>query len=116
VPRISLPGFTRPSPLPPPPGPDDPIDSKRLALRLQALGHALDDLAGHAERFVRWRGFRLATPDKETAAGGTPVIRRWPLRMGRPPGWRRRGRHEVHAILLRTNGLALYALEGRDTS
>ena len=38
------------------------------------------------------------------------------LRMGRPPGWRRRGRHEVHEVLSRTTGLALYALEGRDTS
>jgi hypothetical protein len=36
--------------------------------------------------------------------------------MGRPPGWRRKGGHEVHDVVLRTNGLALYALEGRDTS
>lgn len=116
MPRISLPGFTRPSPLPPPPGPDDPVDATRLALRLQTLGHALDDLPGHAGRFLRWRGSHLAVPHNEPATGGTPVVRRWPLRMGRPPGWRRKARHEVHAILLRTNGLALYALEGHDTS
>jgi hypothetical protein len=116
VPRISLPGFTRPAPLPLPPGPDDPIDATRLAMRLRALEHTLDDLAGHAGRFLRWRRSRAATPDKKPAAEGAPVVRRWPLRMGRPPGWRRRNPHEVYAILLRTNGLALYALEGHDTS
>jgi hypothetical protein len=46
VPRISLPGVTAPFPVAPrrPPAPDDPLDATRLALRLQALGAALDDL------------------------------------------------------------------------
>jgi hypothetical protein len=40
----------------------------------------------------------------------------WPLRPGRPPGWRRRPTHEVHAILDVVHGLALWALERPDTS
>jgi hypothetical protein len=40
----------------------------------------------------------------------------WPLRPGRPPGWRRRPTHEVHEILNLTHGLALWALERPDTS
>jgi hypothetical protein len=117
VPRISLPGLTRPAPLPPPPCPDDPIDATRLALRLQALERALDDLPGHARRFARWRS-RTAdgAQRKQYSVTGAPIVRRWPLRTGRPPGWRRRNRHEVHEILARTNGLALHVLEVRDTS
>ncbi len=41
--------------LPPPPSPDDPIGAARLMLRLEALGRALDDLPGQAQRFARWR-------------------------------------------------------------
>jgi hypothetical protein len=132
MPRISVPGYTQPSPIPPPPAPGDPVDATRLVLRLQALERALDDLPGHARRFARWRhraAARARYQDAAARARGkvsrtiTHVIkpdarpvRCWPLRMGRPPGWRRRGRHEVHEVLSRTTGLALYALEGRDTS
>ncbi len=67
VPRISAPGFTRPFPIAPrrPPTPDDPIDATRLALRLQALERALDDLPGHARRFARWRNRVAAGAQKE---------------------------------------------------
>lgn len=132
MPRISVPGYTQPSPIPPPPAPDDPVDGTRLALRLQALERALDDLPGHARRFARWRhraAARARYQDAAARARGkvsrtiTHVIkpdarpvRCWPLRMGRPPGWHRKGGHEVHDVVLRTNGLALHALEGRDTS
>ena len=57
IPRISLPGVTAPFPvaLRRPPAPDDPLDATRLALRLQALGAALDDLPRQARRFARWK-------------------------------------------------------------
>jgi hypothetical protein len=134
VPRISCPGFTRPFPIVPrlPLTPDDPIDATRIALRLQALERALDDLPGHARRFARWR-HRVAAGAREEesiAAGarnrvaadtrrqGEPKRGRfrriWPLRMGRLPGSRGRDRHEVHTILADTHGLALWALA--DTS
>jgi len=132
MPRISVPGYTQPSPIPPPAAPGDPVDATRLALRLEALERALDDLPGHARRFARWRhraAARARYQDAAARARGkvsrtiTHVIkpdarpvRCWPLRMGRPPGWRRKGGHEVHEVLSRTTGLALYALEGRDTS
>jgi hypothetical protein len=143
-----VPGFTRPFPVAPrrPRAPDDPIDATRLALRLQALQQALDDLPGQARRFARWRHRVAAGAQREetfaaagaqyeesvaagaqgeeafVAAGarkGTvrgKIIRHWPLRPGRPPGWRRKHVHEVHEVLNNTHGLALWALAGRDTS
>jgi hypothetical protein len=109
VPRISLPGVTAPFPVAPrrPPAQDDRVDVTRLALRLAALGAALDDLPGQARRFARWK------------AGARRARRRaWPLRPGRPPGQRpaRRRAHEVHDILNDLHGLAFDALEHPDTS
>jgi hypothetical protein len=40
----------------------------------------------------------------------------WPLRPGRPPGWRQRPDHEVHEVLNVVHGLAFWALESPDTS
>lgn len=128
IPRVSAPGFTRPFLIPvrPPPSPDDPIDAKRLALRLAALGLVLDDLPRQARRFARWRT-RLDR-GVDGRGGLSPVLRKtggskrrtmrvWPLGPGRPPGSRRRPSHEVHRILGNAHGLALSALAGRrDTS
>ena len=106
IPRIWTPGISEPfrgrrSPLP-----DDPIDTMRLALRLRALGRALDDLPAHARRFARWRARRDAG-----------LIRRtWPLRPGRPPGSRRRPTHEVHEVLKDLHYFAFCALERPDSS
>jgi hypothetical protein len=120
IPRISFPCVTAPSPITPycPPAPDDPLDATRLALRLQALGAALDDLPGQAKRFARWRarkhagrdaaGAQNRNPDaagaqnKSTGAAGAQnrnpgaagaqnkrrARRVWPLRPGRAPGQR----------------------------
>ena len=140
VPRISFPGFTALSPVSPrcPPSPRDPIDARRLALRLQALGRALDDLPRQARRFARWRNRRdaagaqnkescdaVGTQNKKScdAAGAQsrkrhrgPFRRVWPLRPGRPPGWCRNPKHEVHEILNVAHGLAIWALKSPDTS
>lgn len=110
IPRISFPGVIAPSPIPPrlPPTPDDPLDATRLALRLRALGAALDDLPGQAKRFARWKARKQA---------GT-ARRSWPLRPGAAPGQRpaHRRRHEVYDILSDLHWLAFEVLEHRDTS
>jgi hypothetical protein len=131
TPRISLPGVTQPFPVVPrrPPASDDPLNATRLALRLQALGAALDDLPGQARRFARWRAARAASrdaagaqvknPDAAGAQGRKQRARRiWPLRPGRPPGQRPASRrtHEVYEILHDLHGLAFDVLERPDTS
>ena len=135
VPRISVPGFSRLAPVTvrPPPAPDDLLDATRLNLRLSALQRVLDDLPRQAQRFARWQarsrerrdGPREPRPllPGATRVGrtGAPAKRRWtriwPLRPGRPPGWRRRSGQDVHHILDNTHGLALFALAGHpDTS
>ncbi len=132
VPRIWAPGFPEPDRLPLrlPPLPGDPIDARRLALRLQAIGRALDDLPGHARRFARWRarrdaamqGIRHAFGEQEIrqdAPGAAPAWlprRLTPLRPGRPPGGRRKPTHEVHDVLADLQYFAVQALERRDSS
>ena len=119
MPRISIPGWSVPAPLPVPPSPDDAIDATRLTQRLAALTRVLDDLPREARRFARWRarGARQATRPKR---GGSGRRRIWPLRLGRPPGQRlptsRRPAHTIHQILDDIHGLAFWALEAPDTS
>lgn len=131
-PRISIPGLTRPAPVPRPPSPDDPVEATRLALRLDALGRALDDLPREARRFARWRARAADAARNADAAGaqtgnGRARVRRvWPLRPGRPPGGRlsrydpdarggRAGIRDVDEILAHAHALASYALSP-DTS
>jgi hypothetical protein len=128
--RISVPGITERFSLPPPPSPDDPVDATRLGRRFAALASALDDLPAHARRFARWRATRDAivaqnkNPDAAAQTGEPRHLphrrvrpcRLWPLRPGRPPGWRRKPEHEVHEVLNNTHGLAFDVLERRDTS
>jgi hypothetical protein len=116
VPRISVPGFGEPFPIPRR-SPEDLVDASRLALRLETLRRALDDLPGQAQRFARWRARHMPGP----GAAGPPegrakFLRNWPLRPGRPPGWRRKSSHAVHEALNNVHGLALWALEPPDTS
>ncbi len=132
VPRISVPGFSDPFPIAIP-GPDDRVDAARLAARLAALDAALDDLPAQAKRFARWRA-RAAPPQSlpppcgegsgvprrrtslHAAHAKTRARRLWPLRPGRPPGWRRKPVHEVHDVLDVVHGLAVWALQSPDTS
>lgn len=106
VPRISFPGSIAPSPLAlrRPPEPDDPLDASRLALRIQAIGQALDDLPRQAARFARWKARRAR--------------RAWPLRPGRAPGQRpvRWRTHEVYEVLHNLQALAFDVLDNPDTS
>jgi hypothetical protein len=115
--------------LPPPPSPTDPIGAAKLMLRLEALGRALDDLPGQAQRFARWRA-RNDAVDARVKEGLQPWRPRriWPLRGGRPPGGRlkcydpdarrRKNTREIDEILAHCHSMALYALDQarRDTS
>lgn len=116
VPRISVPGLARPFPvaLRGPLSPDDPVDAARLGLRLQALASALGDLAAQARRFARWQARRACASG--APGGRRPPRRVWPLRPGRPPGWRRKPDHAVHEVLDEAHWLALQAMERPDTS
>ncbi len=133
VPRISVPGYSAPFSLPPPPSPNDPVNAARLGLRLAALAAALDDLPAHARRFARWRARGAdaagAQNKNRDAAGAQDAQNResrnlpharprrlWPLRPGRPPGGRRRPEHEVDDVLNNAHGLAFWALQRPDTS
>lgn len=119
MPRIRVPGIAEPHRILRPPSPNDAIDATRLALRLHALGHVLDDLPAHARRFARWRNRAAAgAQNKNRAAEGTRHAhirnrprRLWPLRPGRPPGGCRRPAHEVHEVLADLHHFAFRALE-----
>ncbi len=138
VPRIrSLDDAPR-IPLPQPPSQNDPISAAKLTLRLEALGQALDDLPGQAQRFARWKARNDAALQRDrqardaAAASGRPGPVRFrrisPLRRGPPPGGRlprfdpdaprRKNIREVDEILAHANAMAIYALEQarRDTS
>jgi hypothetical protein len=115
IPRICLPGLTKPFPVPSAPLPDDPIDATRLSLRLQALGRALDDLPREARRFARWRARRRLACEQGRVGRSSPLK---PGRAAALPKSFCRGRpaHEVHDILRDLHGLARWAIEKPDTS
>lgn len=121
VARIWAPGQARPPCGPPrlPPSLNDPVSTKRLRLRLDALGRALENLPARARRFASWRARCTAEPL-------LPQSRRrrnrrfWPLRGGLPCGARgprsRRRAHEIDAVLHDLHCFALLALERHDSS
>lgn len=114
TPRIrsfwSAPIIASPIVAPPPPAlrpdPDQPVPVGRLRLRLAALEAALADLPRQARRLARLRARRQAA---------FPAPPRSPLRLGRPPGWRKRPEREVDRLLRECNLLAHDALRS-DTS
>ena len=115
-PRISLPGVSDPV-FRPPPDPDAPVPCARLLARLAALDAALADLPRQALRLARWRARAAVLPGPEPSRRRVAKgVRLLPIRVGRPPGRRRRGRDEVDAILAECHALALDALGGHDTS
>ena len=132
VPRILFPGLIEPSPLLPPPSPDDPVSAAGVGRRLAALAAALDDLPRHARRFARWKAARDASKASDDYAPGR-FRRISPLRGGPPPGGRlarwnsacrdaaaARGRpgsiRDIDEILAHAHELAVDALECPDTS
>ena len=99
-------GEVRTLSLAPDPGDDDgSVTSAKLVRRLRALHAALENLPRQARRLSR------------LLAKGAHVRRRklaGPLRPGRPPGFRKRAREEIDAILRECDWLAREALP--DTS
>ena len=79
------------------PMPDDRVPARRLCLRLLALKAALDDLPGQAARLRRIL---------------KRIRRKWPtpMRVGRPPGHRARGKEPIDALLAECQEQAIWAL------
>jgi hypothetical protein len=101
-PRIPL--FRRPEPAAPSPAPeeddtvaDDTVNAVPLCRRLAAIRRALEDLPRQARRFARWRARPIEARRPRLAT---------PLRLGSPPGLRKRQIHEVHEILSECHWLA----------
>jgi hypothetical protein len=96
----------RPAVADPAPPPDGLVNAARLSRRLQALKSALDDLPRQAKRLARWQQRRKASPSHKFLS---------PLRLGHPPGYRRKPVHEVDEVLIECDGLAWEAMKP-DTS
>jgi hypothetical protein len=101
--------WQRPQPVAAPvPRSETQVDAGRLCGRLQALKTALADLPGQARRLARWRARR------ERMRARRPTFTS-PLRPGRPPGYRKKPRHEVDEVLGECHRLARDATR-HDTS
>ena len=79
------------------PMPDDPVSAVRLCQRLMVLKAVLDDLPAQAVRLKRVL---------ERAKRKFPM----PMRRGRPPGHRERGKELIDEILAECQELAIWAL------
>lgn len=103
--------------------PDDAMDAAPLCRRLAVLQRVLGDIDGEARRLVRWQArrdrllSRLAQDGdaRDPARDGAKNRPRSPLRVGPPPGRRKRAVHEIDRILGDCHALALHALRS-DTS
>ncbi len=83
--------------------PDDMVSAARLNRRLLAVQRALGDLRGQARRLARWELKRAVG----RASSGKYIA---PIRPGKPPGHRDRGRHPVDFVLSDCHALALYVV------
>ncbi len=83
--------------------PDDEVSAAHLMRRLRALNAALANVPKQARRLARWEAKRLVT----RAETGKYIA---PMRPGKPPGHRDRGRHPVDFALKECHEMALYAL------
>jgi hypothetical protein len=81
-------------------------ETSRVSRRLTALKSALDHLPRQAKRMARWLKRRAAMTNPKFTS---------PLRPGRPPGHRKRGRDEIDLVLVECHALARDALTA-DTS
>jgi hypothetical protein len=109
-PRICVPGFTEPAPIPERPvlSPGDPVDATGLCRRLLSSRRALANLPREARRLARWRARNRLKPGRRRVVP--------PLRIGRPPGGRKHPTHAVDHILKECQALALDVLSPPDTS
>jgi hypothetical protein len=109
-PRICVPGFTEPAPIPEKPvlRPDDPVDATGLCRRLLSSQRALANLPREARRLARWKARDKIKPGRRRVVP--------PLRIGRPPGGRKHPSHAVDHILKECQALALDILRPLDTS
>ena len=103
APRITFfDGLDEPRPpVPPLPDDDDAVDTAALRRRLAAMEGALADLPAQAKRLLRW----YARRNRAWAAGR--FFRLYPLRTGRPPGHRARGKRDVDDVLATCHELAV---------
>ena len=111
-PRICVVGFTEPAPIPQKPvvSADDPVDATGLCHRLLSSRRALANLPREARRLARWQArtkLRLSQGRRGRVS---------PLRIGRPPGRRKRPTHAVDDVLKECHALALDVLSPPDTS
>jgi hypothetical protein len=111
LPWLKPPPPADPAPAPVQPPPPDPgtIDATRLGRRLAAVAAALADMPGQALRFARWQARR------ERIKLTRPTAFTSPLRIGRPPGLRKKPRDEVELVLKECHALACDVLRD-DTS
>jgi hypothetical protein len=113
APRIRT--FWGPQPPPPPPAMQPSVraalDGVRLHRRVAALEGALGDLRRQAMRLARWRARAAAGRSVAGQSHGPHP----PLRIGHPPGHRRRASREVDVVLRECHLLAIDVLRG-DTS
>jgi len=87
---------------------DEEVSARHLCRRLAALKRALDDIPGHAKRLARRKARRDA---------GLPCAGHFPpVRLGHPPGHRKKAGHEVDDVLRECHSLALQAMTAPDTS
>jgi hypothetical protein len=96
-PRIPLFRQAQPAPAAPAPRKDDTVNAEPLCRRLAAIKGALEDLPRQAKRLARWQARPIAARRPKLAS---------PLRLGPPPGRRKRPTHEVHEILKECHWLA----------
>jgi hypothetical protein len=106
--------FGEPQTAPPAPAPeaedtidDDTVDARHLIRRLFAITEALHDIPRQARRLALWRAQPLEERHPQRSS---------PLRVGRPPGFRQRAKHEVDEILKECHWLARNAEPQLDTS
>jgi len=118
-----------------PADPDEELPARALCRRVQALRDALDNLPRYAQRLARREarialasksmkggcapastGQRLAAYEKESAQlkGAHQSYRRKTLRLGHPPGHRRKPEREVDDLLRECHALALQAMAAPD--
>lgn len=110
APRITLIGWDDDPVFEPPRAaamPDDLVDAQRLRRRMLAMQAALDDLPKQARRFARLLAGWNADKARRSKRAG-------PIRLGRPPGYRKRGQGEIDEVLGDCHIFAREVLKARD--